>query len=54
MSEPSPADAIAEVFKNHQSFVLLSHVRPDGDAIGSQIALGFSLMAMGKTVHLVN
>lgn len=54
MSESSPADAIAEVCKNHQSFVLLSHVRPDGDAIGSQLALGFSLMAMGKTVYLVN
>ncbi len=42
------------VIANHQSFVIMSHVRPDGDAIGSQIALGFSLMAMGKTVFLVN
>jgi phosphoesterase RecJ-like protein len=46
--------AIGEVLRNHQSFVLMSHVRPDGDAIGSQIALGFSLMAMGKSVRLVN
>jgi len=38
----------------HSSFVIMSHVRPDGDAIGSQVALGFSLMAMGKTVYLVN
>ena len=45
---------IGEVLRNHQSFVLMSHVRPDGDAIGSQIALGFSLMAMGKTVYLIN
>ncbi|MCH7225163.1 bifunctional oligoribonuclease/PAP phosphatase NrnA [Haloferula sp. A504] len=37
-----------------ESFALLSHVRPDGDAIGSQIALGFALEAMGKTVHLIN
>lgn len=36
------------------SFVLLSHVRPDGDAIGSQIALGFALEAMGKRVRLIN
>jgi len=54
MSDLSPTAAIAEVFKNHQSFVVLSHVRPDGDAIGSQLALGFSLMAMGKTVYFVN
>ena len=38
----------------NRSFVIMSHVRPDGDAIGSQIALGFSLKAMGKEVFLVN
>lgn len=43
-----------EVVAAHSSFVIMSHVRPDGDAIGSQVALGFSLMAMGKTVYLVN
>ena len=48
------AEEIGEVLRNHDSFVLLSHVRPDGDAIGSQIALGFSLMAMGKKVRLIN
>lgn len=45
---------IGEVFQNHQSFVLISHVRPDGDAIGSQLALGFALTAAGKTVRLIN
>lgn len=45
---------IGDVLQRHQSFVLLSHVRPDGDAIGSQIALGFSLMAAGKSVRLFN
>jgi phosphoesterase RecJ-like protein len=43
-----------EVIRNHQSFALLSHVRPDGDAIGSVLALGFSLMAAGKTVRMIN
>lgn len=42
------------VVSEHSSFVIMSHVRPDGDAIGSQLALGFALMAMGKTVYLVN
>jgi phosphoesterase RecJ-like protein len=60
MSETTESPAIAtfeqigEVLRSHQSFVLLSHVRPDGDAIGSQLALGFSLMAMGKSVRLIN
>ena len=47
-------EQIGEILRSHQSFVLLSHVRPDGDAIGSQLALGFSLMAMGKSVRLIN
>jgi phosphoesterase RecJ-like protein len=45
---------IGEILSNHQSFVLLSHVRPDGDAIGSQLALGYALIAMGKSVRLIN
>lgn len=47
-------DEIGAVISAHQSFVLMSHVRPDGDAIGSEIALGFSLMALGKTVFIIN
>ena len=47
-------EQIGEVLRNHQSFVLLSHVRPDGDAIGSQLALGFSLLALGKSVRMIN
>ena len=53
-STHASVDQIGEVLRNHQSFVLISHVRPDGDAIGSQLALGFSLMAAGKTVYLIN
>lgn len=49
-----PLSEIAQLLRDHDSFLLLSHVRPDGDAIGSQIGLGASLEAMGKTVHYVN
>lgn len=45
---------ILDAIRSHSSFILMSHVRPDGDAIGSQIALGFALKAMGKTVRLIN
>lgn len=60
MSEPTHTqenasfEQIGEVLRNHQSFVLLSHVRPDGDAIGSQLALGYALLAAGKSVRLIN
>jgi bifunctional oligoribonuclease and PAP phosphatase NrnA len=47
-------DEIGAVISAHESFLLMSHVRPDGDAIGSVLALGFSLMAMGKKVLMIN
>ncbi len=47
-------EAIAAAIRDHQTFVLMSHVRPDGDAIGSQLALGYSLLALGKTVYMLN
>jgi len=45
---------IAAALRDHQSFVVMSHVRPDGDAIGSQLAMGFALEAMGKRVVYLN
>jgi bifunctional oligoribonuclease and PAP phosphatase NrnA len=54
LPEKAIVEEIGEVLRSRNSFILLSHVRPDGDAIGSQLALGFSLMAMGKTVRMVN
>lgn len=54
MSENATLEQIGAVIREHQSFVLISHVRPDGDAIGSQLALGFALMAAGKTVRMIN
>ncbi len=53
-SENASLEQIGKVLRDYQSFVLISHVRPDGDAIGSQLALGFALMAAGKTVRLIN
>ena len=37
-----------------QRFVVVSHLRPDGDALGCTIAMGLSLRAMGKDVTLWN
>jgi phosphoesterase RecJ-like protein len=52
--ENASFEQIGEILRNHQSFVLMSHVRPDGDAIGSQLALGYALLAAGKSVRLIN
>jgi phosphoesterase RecJ-like protein len=37
-----------------QRFFLTSHARPDGDSIGSQLAMAYALEALGKQVRLVN
>jgi len=46
--------AIASALRARDRFVLTSHARPDGDAVGSQLALAFALEALGKSVRLVN
>jgi phosphoesterase RecJ-like protein len=45
---------IADEIRRRQRFILTSHVRPDGDAIGSQLAMAYALRALGKDVRLVN
>lgn len=45
---------VADEIRRRQRFVLSSHVRPDGDAIGSQLAMAYALWQMGKDVRLVN
>ncbi len=50
----SSAAQVAEALKARQSFILTSHARPDGDAIGSQIALGLALETLGKTIRLID
>lgn len=53
MENVTYAEIAALIERNHR-FVLLSHVRPDGDAIGSQLGLGLALEALGKQVWMWN
>ena len=50
----STFDEIGRVLREHQNFAVLSHVRPDGDALGSQLALALSLQKLGKDVRVWN
>src|SRR2546423_15026116 len=45
---------IGQALREHQHFAVLSHVRPDGDALGSQLALALSLKQLGKDVRVWN
>ncbi|MEW5940286.1 MAG: DHH family phosphoesterase, partial [Chloroflexota bacterium] len=44
---------IKERLASAQSVLIASHVRPDGDAIGSLLALGLALQGAGKRVQMV-
>jgi len=45
--------AILEVLRSGERFLVCSHSWPDGDAVGSMIAIGMLLEQMGKQVDLV-
>ena len=45
---------IAEELRRRQRFVITSHARPDGDAIGSSLAMAYALRALGKDVRVVS
>lgn len=45
---------IQELLTQSKEVVIVSHFRPDGDAIGSTLALGLALINMGKRVHMWN
>jgi bifunctional oligoribonuclease and PAP phosphatase NrnA len=45
---------IGRALRQHRTIAILSHVRPDGDALGSEIALALSLQQLGKEVRVWN
>ena len=51
---PIDWEPLRPILHYHQRFVLSSHVRPDADAIGSELALAAILERLGKSVRIVN
>lgn len=47
-------DKIIAELKNSNTFLIVSHINPDGDAIGSELALAHGLRSMGKKVTVFN
>ncbi len=45
---------IRDTLLNGHSFLLTSHARPDGDSLGSQLALAGALRQLGKQVRIIN
>jgi phosphoesterase RecJ-like protein len=50
---PSPMETILAALRDGERFLVCSHSRPDGDAVGSMLAMGMLLRQMGKRVDLV-
>jgi phosphoesterase RecJ-like protein len=49
-----PLTQIRDAILARRTFLITSHARPDGDSIGSQLAMAFALDALGKQVRIVN
>ena len=47
-------DDVVKVLKEKKKILIASHINPDGDAIGSTLALGSTLTKMGKEVLMYN
>lgn len=45
---------IVDALRERERFLISSHARPDGDSVGSQLALAHALTGLGKTVRIVN
>jgi phosphoesterase RecJ-like protein len=52
-AETTAAHVAAEILRR-QRFVVASHVRPDGDAVGSSLAMALALEHLGKQVRVVS
>lgn len=45
--------AARQIIQDSHRVLVVSHIRPDGDAIGSVLGLGLAMLAAGKDVHMV-
>ena len=47
-------DAVSTFVQEHDKFVITTHINPEGDAIGSEVAFAEFLKGLGKTATIVN
>jgi phosphoesterase RecJ-like protein len=47
-------DRFVEIVRQHQTFLLTSHMRPDCDALGSELGMAEILRAVGKDAWIIN
>ncbi len=52
-SHADPVQAILRILREGERFLVCSHSRPDGDAVGSVLAMGMLLQRLGKRADMV-
>src|SRR4051795_13010099 len=50
MTEASDLQAIVNALREHDRFLVVTHENPDGDALGSLLAVTIALRSLGKDV----
>ena len=53
MPHTQPPAELIDVIRRGHRFIVASHSRPDGDAIGSAMAMALALRALGKQATVV-
>ncbi|NOZ61771.1 MAG: bifunctional oligoribonuclease/PAP phosphatase NrnA [Calditrichaeota bacterium] len=54
MIETKKINQIEKIIRENKKFILTTHLNPDGDALGSEVAMAEYLRYLKKTVHIVN
>jgi phosphoesterase RecJ-like protein len=54
LAEADQIERILEVLRQGEQFLVCSHARPDGDAVGSVLAMGMLLEQLGKRADLLS
>lgn len=54
MTDSPPRRAFHDFVSRHQRFLLTTHINPDGDGLGSEVAMGLWLRSLGKSVRILN
>jgi len=49
-----PIDKVKQIIESSQNFVITTHVSPDGDGLGCEIALLYFLEKLGKSAVVIN
>ncbi|MEW6007600.1 MAG: bifunctional oligoribonuclease/PAP phosphatase NrnA [bacterium] len=52
--EQKKLEEVIKIINERDNFIITSHIRPDGDSLGSQISLFLILKGLGKRVIIIN